>query len=243
VKIIKLSAIDSTNNYLKDLSKKTIIEDGSIVVTRQQKKGRGQMNNLWQSQRGKSLTFSMFKRFSSLEIDQQTAITFAVSLGVYKALKKLNVPNVSIKWPNDIMSYSKKIAGILIENNLQKDTIAASIIGIGVNINEMELPELPHATSVKLENGITFDLDEVLHIIAEALILELQRIENMEFDSLKSDYEAVLFKKDSVSVFQKKTGNPFNGIIRGVSKSGELLLENKDEQLESYELKEIKMLL
>ncbi|MFC7358348.1 biotin--[acetyl-CoA-carboxylase] ligase [Jejudonia soesokkakensis] len=243
MKIIKLSAIDSTNNYLKNLSKEKLVKDGCIVVARQQKKGRGQMNNTWQSQEGKSLTFSMFKRFDCLKIEEQSAITFAVSLGVQLALKKMNIPAVRVKWPNDIMSYNKKIAGILIESNLQKDRIVASVIGIGVNVNETEFTNLPHASSIKLENGNAFDLEEVLHCIAEAVLFQLQRIEKKEVDLLKNEYETVLFKKNNVSVFQKKTGNPFNGIIRGVSKSGELLLENEDEQLEKFELKEIKMLL
>lgn len=220
-----------------------LVEDGSIVVTRQQKKGRGQMHSSWQSQEGKSLTFSMFKRFGSLEIEAQSSITFAVSLGVQSALKRLNVPSISVKWPNDIMSYSKKIAGILIESNLQKDKIVSSVIGIGVNVNEIEFTNLPFASSIKLEIGTSLDLDEVLHIIAEAVLFQLQRIEKKEFNLLKNDYEAVLFRKNDVSVFQKKTGKPFNRIIRGVTKSGELLLENEHEELEKYELKELKMLL
>lgn len=243
MKIIKLSAIDSTNTYLKELSKKVALEDGTVVITNSQTEGRGQMGSGWQSKTGLSLTFSVFKRFSELGISDQSSINFAASLGLKKALQKLQVPEVDIKWPNDIMSYQKKLCGVLVENQLQGDKILTSVIGVGLNVNETEFQELPLATSMKLVSGNTFILDEVLQIVSEAILNELSCIDNSEVSSVKERYESDLFRKDKVSTFQTPDGNCFNGIIRGVSNAGELLLEIEDESVKNYEVKQIKMLL
>ncbi len=242
MKIIKLSAIDSTNTYLKEASKNIVLEDGIVVVTKIQTEGRGQMGAKWKSEEGLSLTFSMFKRFSQLLINEQYLISFAVSIGIKNALQKLQIPELSIKWPNDIMSYQKKLSGVLIENQLEGNKIASSVIGIGINVNETKFKDLPYASSMKLVSGISFNLDEVLQIVSEAIMNEVSSIEGSENSKLKEKYEADLFRKNKVSVFKNSEGVHFNGIIRGVSDNGKLLVEIEDESTMSYELKEIKML-
>ncbi|WP_157809530.1 biotin--[acetyl-CoA-carboxylase] ligase [Ulvibacter sp. MAR_2010_11] len=242
MKIIKLNAIDSTNTYLKELGKDLMLEDGVIVITKKQTKGRGQMGAHWQSKSGESLTFSMFKRFSSLPIEHQAGITFAVALGVKSALKKLQIPGISVKWPNDIMSYQKKLAGILIENQFKSNVISSSVIGIGLNVNETKFENLPQATSMRLNTGVVYNLDEVLTEVSEAVMIELQRVEGGDFLKLKSDYEKVLFRKNKVSVFENEAGQQFNGIIKGISEEGFILIEAENETLQQFRLKEIKML-
>lgn len=85
MKIIKLNAIDSTNTYLKNLSKNVRLDDGTVVLAGHQTHGRGQMGANWQAKAGQSLTFSVFKRFKDLNIQEQSMITFAVSLGIKTA--------------------------------------------------------------------------------------------------------------------------------------------------------------
>jgi BirA family biotin operon repressor/biotin-[acetyl-CoA-carboxylase] ligase len=107
--IIKLNAIPSTNTYLKDLAKTCVLKDYTVVVTSKQTKGRGQVETLWHSQPNKSITLSVFKRFNGLQISQQWYVSMAVSLAVFNTLKHFKTPEISIKWPNDIMSRSKKM--------------------------------------------------------------------------------------------------------------------------------------
>lgn len=242
MKIIKLNAIDSTNTYLKEVSKNVALEDGIVVIAKKQTEGRGQMGAKWQSKEGLSVAFSMLKRFEALPINEQSHISFVVSVGVKNALQRLQITGVSIKWPNDIMSYQKKLCGVLIENQLEGDRITSSVIGIGLNVNEVAFQELPFATSMKLASGITFNLDKVLQIVSEEILKELLTVENAEISGAKKKYEADLFKKDKVSAFKTPDGSCFNGIIRGVSDAGELLVEIEDESIQIYELKEIKML-
>ncbi len=242
MKIIKLNAIDSTNTYLKNLSKNVRLEDELIVLTENQTDGRGQMNSKWQSVVGQSLTFSILKRFDELSITDQSQITYATTLGIKHALEYLNVPAVSIKWPNDIMSYQKKLCGVLIENQILGQKISTSIIGIGLNVNQTEFENLPQATSMKLISGNTFNLDEVFKVLLDEILRSLRNISKLNYEQFKGDYEQSLFRRDKVSVFEDSRKTKFSGIIRGVTKTGELILELEDERFQNYALKQLKML-
>ncbi|MFK5983274.1 MAG: biotin--[acetyl-CoA-carboxylase] ligase [Flavobacteriaceae bacterium] len=240
--IIKLNAIGSTNSYLINLGKNEVLEDQTIVLANKQINGRGQQGAVWKSTPQQSLTFSLFKRFNDLSVSEISSIAFAVSLGVQKALKKLLIPTVEIKWPNDIMSQSKKVAGILIENQVKQGNIVSSVIGIGINVNEEHFKNLPQATSMRLATGVKYSLDEVLYKVSEAVFSELNSLGTSTFSELKWNYETNLFRKESISVFETPSKIRFNGKIKGVTNTGELIIENEDEVLTTYQLKEIKLL-
>lgn len=242
MKIIKLNAIDSTNSYLKEANKQGQVEDKTFVWAQSQTNGRGQMGAIWQSKVGNSLTFSLLKRFSTLKIEQQAYLLYAVALAVKKALVALQIPAVSIKWPNDIMSYHKKVGGILIENQTEGTHISMSVIGIGINVNDSQLEGLPQASSLYLSSGVQQNIEEVFKIISEALLAELQVLETAAVSDLKVAYERSLFRKDDVSVFEDPSGKRSNGIIRGVSETGQLLVEDNHGQITPYQLKQIKLL-
>lgn len=242
MKIIKLSAIDSTNTYLKNLAKDAAIIDGTVVVAEKQFSGRGQLQASWLSREGQSLTYSIYKQFGSIEASGQFQISMAVSLAVAKALDQLNIPQIIIKWPNDILSANKKVGGILIENVLDGNGIRYSIIGIGINVNESDFPDLPQASSLYLETGSLFNIEEVLAITAKNIIQCLDRLDSGSFGSLKNDYEAKLFRRNKVAVFEDLENYRFNGIIKGVKSSGELMVETDHGRLKKYQLKEIKMI-
>ena len=240
--LIKLSAIDSTNSYLKQLAKETLLQDETVVITNHQLSGRGQMGNGWLSRQGQSLTFSMFKAFEKLKIEQQFMISVTVSLAIIEALKSLDIPKMAIKWPNDILSANKKIGGVLIENVLEDSFVKYSIIGIGLNVNETDFPDLPQASSLKLETGKIFQLEEVLDIILKSVFKNLNNLSTKDFSKMKRLYETNLFRKDMVSVFETPEGSRFNGIIKGVSDIGELLLETEIAPSQKFQLKEIKLI-
>ena len=242
MKLIKLNAIDSTNTYLKSLTKNVSLEDEVVVVTQKQTKGRGQMGAGWQSKTGQSLTFSMFKKFLNVDLSCQSYISFAVAIGIKKGLKKLQIPSVSIKWPNDILSYNKKVCGVLIENKIEGSKITGSIIGVGVNVNETEFNTLPQATSLFLATGVKLDLQEVLQILCETIFEELKKVSVKNYEFIKEEYENELYRKDQVSVFEYPTGERINGMIKGVTQLGELLVEKEDETIEKFEVKQIKLL-
>ena len=149
MKLIKLDAIDSTNEFLKGLSKKQELENFTVVSAEKQTKGKGQMGAIWASDASKNLIMSVLVKDFLSGIDQLFNLNIVVSLAVIEVLESLNIPNLSIKWPNDIMSYNKKIGGILIENSIKSDGTIISIVGLGLNVNQIDFENLPKAQFVK----------------------------------------------------------------------------------------------
>jgi len=241
VNIIKLNAITSTNSYLKDLVRASHLEDGTIVVTANQISGRGQRGAIWHAQKDKSLTFSVFKKFDALYSERKFDLSMVVSLALIRVLKEYKVPSVSVKWPNDIMSAQKKCAGILIENQLESNRVAHSVIGIGLNVNETKLDGLPQATSLLKQTGRTFDLDALLLAISSAIVNDLLHLERMSSLGIHTDYEAQLFRKDMISVFEDCHKKRSNGIIRGVTSTGLLRVEHDADLFPTYDLKQVKL--
>ncbi|MBT0609073.1 biotin--[acetyl-CoA-carboxylase] ligase [Aequorivita echinoideorum] len=240
MKIIKLNAIDSTNTYLKNLLKIEYPADGTIVLANEQLAGRGQRNSSWISKKGESLTFSIFKKYDNLLAEEQFAISMAVALAVKEALTFFGLEDCHIKWPNDILSANRKLCGILIENVLEKNRIKHSVIGIGLNVNETEFDNLPQASSLYRQTGIKYNLDEVFTSLSNAIFEKLKSVEKVPFESLKEAYESHLFRKGKISVFENSAGNRFNGIINGVSNSGELIVQT-ESATKKFTLKEIKL--
>ena len=241
-RIIKLDATDSTNLYLKELLQSVKLDDYTVVVAKKQLKGRGQMGTVWQSEEGKNLTFSVLKSFDALHVEHQFLLNIGVSMAVFDVLHGLSVPNVSVKWPNDIMSGSQKICGILIENVLKGPLVGHAIIGIGLNVNQTNFENLGKASSLKLLTGNTFDLDELLHNILNRLQHHLNGLEAKTVSQLLPSYEKLLFRKDKPSTFTNAQGDMFMGFIRHISPAGKLVLELEDQIFKEYDLKEVTLL-
>ncbi len=240
--ILKLNAIDSTNTYLKDLMLLRVLEDFTVIVANEQLKGRGQMGAKWQSKKGNNLTFSVLKKFNYLAINNQFLLNICVSLAVLECLKKVPIPDLSVKWPNDILSGNTKICGILIENVLSGKQIQESVIGIGLNVNQLSFNNLPNVSSLKLVVGRTFNLDELLQNILMNLKAFFNRIEEKNTVQLWKAYEKVLFRKDKPSTFRNVEDELFMGFIRGVSSQGKLIVELEDAVLSEFDLKQLQLL-
>lgn len=240
MKLIKLNAIDSTNSFLKELSKNSLLENYTVVATQNQTNGRGQQEGLWFSEPFKNLTFSVFLRDLDLEITNQKYLNFAISLAVFEVLKSQKIPSLCIKWPNDILSVNKKICGILIENTIQNKMISSSIVGIGLNVNQEFFDKtLKKVTSLKNITNIEFNLDDLLFEIVNKIKGNIKLLSTKKFDILQQGYCAVLFKINTTSMFKNPDQEFFMGIIRGISSSGNILIELEDETIKEFGVKEI----
>ncbi|RKW07086.1 MAG: biotin--[acetyl-CoA-carboxylase] ligase [Capnocytophaga sp.] len=242
MEIIKLNATNSTNTYLKNLLKEKQVKDLSCIWALSQTQGRGQQGAKWISEPGKNLTFSVLKKFENLSSEYHFLLNMEVSLAIFRALKKLYIPDLAVKWANDILSSKKKICGILIENTLHKEQISASIIGIGVNVNQVFFNDLPNVSSLQKIMGHPFDLEEVLLLICQELEVSLKSLSPTRFETMLDEYHTHLFRKDKPSTFEYPNGERFMGYIRGVSHNGQLQVEQEDALMSSFSLKEIKLL-
>ncbi|SHG07705.1 BirA family transcriptional regulator, biotin operon repressor / biotin-[acetyl-CoA-carboxylase] ligase [Salegentibacter echinorum] len=241
MRIIKVNAINSTNEFVRELYRKNPGIESFCVVAKTQTKGRGQRGTGWASNTGENLTFSVLYPGITLAIKQQFLLSAIVSLAVLEVLQKLDIPALSVKWPNDIMSARHKIAGILIENVLKGEQIAASVIGVGLNVNQVSFPNLPQAGSLKLVTGNDFNLEELLIKISDKLEEKINGISSEE-DSVLKEYESKMFRRNIVSTFQYPNGDYVSGIIRGITNSGRLKVEIEDSVIKTFDLKEVKLM-
>ena len=241
MQLIKLDAIDSTNEFLKGLSSNQLLENFTVVTAENQTKGKGQMGAIWNSEPSKNLIMSVLVTDFVTDINQIFDINIVVSVSIIQVLQDLNIPELSIKWPNDIMSYNKKIGGILIENSIKSDGSINSIVGLGLNVNQMNFENLPKASSLALICNATFDKEEILLKILENLE------QNVELWFHNSDYfwsffANRLFKKGVPMPFEDQNQQNFMGIIQGVSPIGKLEILLEDDSISEFDIKEIQML-
>ena len=242
MRIIKLDATDSTNSFLRQLSTSEVLTDFTIVVANNQTSGRGQMGAVWESESGKNLTASVFVDVSFLKLESHFFISIITSLALIKTLNQFSIPNLKIKWPNDILSENKKIGGVLIENVVKQNALQSSIIGLGLNVNQINFQDLPKASSLKAITGAHYNLDESLIALMANLKVILNELKQKEFSKIKDTYESLLFRKDKPSTFQDSEFNKFPGFIKSVSNSGKLQVLLEDNELREFDLKEITLL-
>jgi BirA family biotin operon repressor/biotin-[acetyl-CoA-carboxylase] ligase len=241
MKLIKLDAIDSTNDFLKGLSSKQDLQNYTVISAENQLNGKGQMGSKWHSESGKNLIMSVLVKDYLLDFDSFFNLNIVASLAVIRVLESYTIPELSIKWPNDIMSANKKIGGILIENSLKGDGTITSIVGLGLNINQIQYDNLPRASSLAIICNTFFDKEEILFKIVSRME-EMISIYKENETSLWEEYSNNLFKIGIPTAFSDENDINFMGIIMGVSSIGKLQIQLEDDSICEYNLKEVQML-
>jgi len=167
--IIAFDTIESTNKMAAELLSLSKVQHGAVILAREQTAGRGQRGRTWTSQPGLDLTASVVLRPRALRAEDQFILGKMAALAVAEVTRRLVPANVRIKWPNDVLVERKKIAGILIKNDIVGELVQSSVLGIGINANSSSFPEELTATSVLLETGSMVDLNELLAQLCTAL--------------------------------------------------------------------------
>lgn len=244
--IIKLDAIDSTSRFLKDLSKNSVLENFTTVVADSQTAGKGQRNTEWHAEPGQNLLFTVYVDLQGVDVAMASLFSFlvAVQLRAVVDVWMLRKGKVKIKWPNDIMSYNHKMAGILIENTVKNQQIVASFIGVGLNVNQLSFSkDLSQATSMSIVTGKIYDKEALLVEIIKQLKKVLNKkylVENKK--NIKKQYLNYLYKMQLPAMYKDNLGTVFMGKIVAVSDLGKLIIEKEDEKLYDFDLKEVKFL-
>jgi BirA family biotin operon repressor/biotin-[acetyl-CoA-carboxylase] ligase len=233
--IIHLSDIDSTNNFAAKLLSQNLCQNGAVIMADVQTQGKGQRGNIWLSESGKNLLCSFVFKPDNLSVENQIALTWATSLSLLQTLRKFNI-EAQVKWPNDILINEKKIAGILIENQLQGSRINCSIIGIGFNINQTTFSEL-NATSLLLETNKKVEPRAFLNLLVNEMNEQFDFIKSSSFEFLKNEYESHLFQINKLKNYNDEFGD-FIGKIIGTTDEGKLIIE-KSNTIVTYGMKEV----
>lgn len=237
---IELKEINSTNFYSSELIKNKIINQETIVFAYKQTDGKGLGNNKWLSEPFKNILMSIIT-FLEIRVTDFFKLNLIVSLAVIEYLKLLGV-KAKIKWPNDIYVNNQKVCGILIENNISGNFISYSIIGIGLNVNQVYFDEsIPNPVSLKIITGIDYNIKEQIKVLGEIVLQKIKQNKNAAFEILKNEYLKVLFLYNEYTEFQDNS-NKFKGKIIDIENNGHIVIEKFEGDVSKYFFKEVKFL-
>lgn len=232
----------STNVLMKEMLRKSILPEGFVVHTDFQHQGKGQGSNTWEASRGKNLLFSILLRPHHIAIEDQFIISQIVSLGIIDVLQSLHADAKSaftIKWPNDIYWHDKKLGGILIENTLQSRVINASVIGIGLNINQEKfISDAPNPVSLKHITEKEHPIDLILELVTKKI---LHFYLEMNAEQISEKYMDNLYRKTGYHPYLAD-GKTFSAQIICIEKDGRLMLEDVNGDATGYYFKEVEFI-
>ena len=234
--------IDSTNAYLQRKHSEADIRNW-VVSANEQTAGKGMGSNSWESEAGKNLTFSLAVDMSFLPAEKQFLLSKAVPLGIIDVLDNI-LPNekLSIKWPNDIIYENRKLAGILINSTIKANMMDVSIIGIGLNVNQMQFKDWPtHPISLKQITSETYDLQPLLEQIVEHILINVKQLNNAPA-VIEQDYLKRLFRYRTWADYEVE-GKIVRLFMTGIDKFGRLQLLDEQQKMFCYEIKQIRFLL
>ena len=239
--IITVESVASTNSYLKELAHSQTLDEGTVIVTRNQTAGKGQQGNAWESEAGKNITCSILLYPSFLPVQQFFLLSEVISLGVKETLDAYT-DGITIKWPNDIYYCERKIAGILIENEITGSKISMSVAGIGININQEQfLSDAPNPVSLKQITGNEWNTETLLKELIQNILYLYEQLKAGDTETLVRMYHEALYRNTGCHRFEDDT-EIFNARIDRVSDDGLLhLITDRDEE-RSYSFKSVRFL-
>ena len=247
LKITHIEQTDSTNAYLQRLQATTDIH-GCVAVARKQTAGKGMGSNTWESAEGQNLTFSIAFDMDFLPAAMQFQLSKAVPLGILKALHEI-IPekHFEIKWPNDIYCEGHKIGGILINGTIKGTMMDISIIGIGLNVNQLKFQDWPtHPVSLRTLTGKTYELEPLLQSICQHLEEEWNQLkeccEKNDFSELNEVYLNHLFRYHTWAEYEIGD-NTKRLFMEGVDPFGRLQLCDEKGNCQIFDIKEIKFVI
>ncbi len=248
IKRHRLQTVHSTNSFLRELNGGDASFDMELATTEFQTAGRGQKGNSWESEMSKNLLFSILLHPVYVQPSKQFCISEAIALAVVKSLKEIVVDELvakdfSVKWPNDIYWKNKKIAGILIENELFGSTIRDCIVGVGININQQNfISDAPNPVSLYNILGVNTNVEELLDTIIKQFVANVSMIENGQTALLHNEYMDSLFRRKGIYPY-RDADSEFMATIKDVREDGRLILTDSDDKERIYEFKEVAIVL
>jgi BirA family transcriptional regulator, biotin operon repressor / biotin---[acetyl-CoA-carboxylase] ligase len=219
--IVVMDATGSTNDDAMAAARGGAVH-GLTIVAERQTAGRGRRGSRWSSPPGDNLTFSVLLR-SELPLARVAALPLAVGLAVRDVVQRRVSTHVTVKWPNDVLADDSKLAGILVESQLQAGRVEALVVGIGLNVAMRELPEEIRelATSLALLGASELGRERLLVELLEALEARVTAYAGGGVAAILPDLRAHdALRGRPVQV------DELSGIARGIAEDGALLVED-----------------
>lgn len=238
--LINLPIVDSTNNYAMQLIQDGLAYHGMVVTTMEQTNGKGQRGKTWLSRPRENVIMSIV-------IDPQSYmdvywLSFMLPIAVCKAIQTV-VPEcqINIKWPNDIYVGKQKIAGILIENVFRGSTIKHTVVGVGINANQVDFEPMER-TPISLYNilGYKVDIISVISAVRESILLHAKIT---EFELLIKLYNDLLSFRKQIITLKKESQESIDVEIVGVNEQFQLVAKNVlTDKVEKYDFGTVQMI-
>jgi BirA family biotin operon repressor/biotin-[acetyl-CoA-carboxylase] ligase len=230
--ILHEKQMDSTNEAAKRAGNKGAAE-GTVFWADTQTAGKGRRGRSWYSHEADNLYFTILLR-PSVTPDKASMLTLVMAYAVAKAVREFTGLNAQIKWPNDIVVEGKKICGILCEMKLDGTRLDYCVAGVGINVGKQEFAEdiRDKATSLEEQCGRKTDREGLLQAILgyfEKGYEEFLRSEDLSF--LREEYNEWLVNLNrQVRVLEPQ--GEYEGVAKGITSTGELLVEVAEGQVE-----------
>lgn len=237
-----LPICQSTNLTALELIENDDYFEGTTIITDHQTAGRGQQGNTWEAEKEQNITLSVILTPRLLAVKEQFYLNMAVTLAIHDLLQGLvsNPAVLKIKWSNDLLYQNKKICGILIQNIVSGQNIVKSIVGIGININQMNFTESKAISLAQITN-LMYDLPLLVQKLLENLEKRYLQLQKKIFKDLEKNYYSCLYGYQE-QILLKKENEIFSGKIIGVDSIGRLKMDISG-QIQTFQFKEIQFLL
>lgn len=238
ITFIELEKTASTNAFLLEMPEKERV--GMVVSAREQTAGKGMGTNTWESAPGMNLTFSMGVDMSFMPAADQFLLSQAVPLGLLDVLDRWLPKKALVKWPNDIIIENRKLAGILINSTILGQMMGVSVIGVGLNVNQMRFQDWPtHPVSLKMILGREVELVPLLHQLAEAVDRHVEMLRTPEGAELtRKAYLERLYRYHEWANYMVH-GQKVKRYVTGIDSFGRLETLDESEMKYVYDIKEI----
>lgn len=210
---------------------------GTTVIAEKQNAGRGRRGKYWESPPGSAIYMTIMLK-PDFAPDKASMLTLVMALSVAEAITEATGLQAGIKWPNDVVVNKKKVCGILTELNVETDYIRHVVIGVGINVNNGAPEEFPEeiretATSLRIEAGTPFSRAELLERVLERFEKNYDTfVTTLDLRLLIEAYGRYLLNLNmEVNVLDPK--GSYTGVARGISTTGELLVEKEDGEMKT----------
>ena len=226
--------VESTNSLLLQRTIDQVAPTNRIkqvLAAELQMQGRGRRGRSWSSGLGDSLTFSILWP-SQCAVNALSGLSLAVGVAIVRTLKKaLGISDVSLKWPNDVLSNSSKLAGVLIELHGDMLSPGTIVIGIGLNLNLSDNTKIQidqNVTDIASVTGKVPDRNQLLAALLKELISVLDVFEQSGFEPFVEEWTQCHAYQDKAVQINFADGSSKNGIATGVAPDGALLIDTTE---------------
>lgn len=241
---------DSSQSILARMYTEGRVDHLDSLMVVNQTAGRGQRGNSWEAEPGQNVTMSILLIHDSLKASDQFIVSQLISVVITDMLRdKLGdttyYEQIAVKWPNDIYVGDRKIAGILIESSISGNNVERSIVGIGLNVNQVIFrSDAPNPVSMAqllgniYEKGVEHIGRELSRRIADNVRKYRDGI--LVADEIRQRYMSILWRREGLHPFTDvATDESFMASITGVESMGYLHLLTETGEDRRYAFKEV----